>query len=292
MILNFDEHEKKFIAAIKKADHVEKYAFSLLFCDSPVCACNTVHMDLSPLGNEKEGTVGLFHQISIDVVEKKLAYLPGKKIPKDEMAFAKAFLRELDEEDYTFLWSQYFAYKNGITEKANPDEIEAEFDYKAVEKEGVMYAYGDVLPFGEQLAATIDGEKYIIFDSYCLRSGCACTDTILSIFSVEPSRGKKIRSSMCDVVLAYAKKSWAPYENRELALSVEAARSAIEKQIPDFYKKLKQRHVRLKRIYAACKKKYDLPSQPVRSAQIQKVGRNAPCSCGSGKKYKKCCMGK
>jgi uncharacterized protein YecA (UPF0149 family) len=31
-------------------------------------------------------------------------------------------------------------------------------------------------------------------------------------------------------------------------------------------------------------------AQPVRSEQ--KVGRNDPCPCGSGKKYKKCCMGK
>jgi uncharacterized protein len=28
------------------------------------------------------------------------------------------------------------------------------------------------------------------------------------------------------------------------------------------------------------------PPQPVRSS---KVGRNAPCPCGSGRKYKKCC---
>jgi uncharacterized protein YecA (UPF0149 family) len=25
------------------------------------------------------------------------------------------------------------------------------------------------------------------------------------------------------------------------------------------------------------------------AATVQKLGRNAPCSCGSGKKYKKCC---
>ena len=141
MILNFDENEKRLIATIKKSDRVETYTFSLLFCDNPVCACNTVHMNLSPPGNENAGKVGFAHQISIDVIERKLAYLPGKKIPKEEMAFAKTFLRELDEADYTFLWGQYFAYKNGITEKANPDEIEAEFDYKAVENEGVMYAY-------------------------------------------------------------------------------------------------------------------------------------------------------
>ena len=31
------------------------------------------------------------------------------------------------------------------------------------------------------------------------------------------------------------------------------------------------------------------PEQPVRE---KKVGRNAPCPCGSGKKYKKCCLSK
>ncbi|GHV87674.1 hypothetical protein AGMMS50267_00340 [Spirochaetia bacterium] len=32
----------------------------------------------------------------------------------------------------------------------------------------------------------------------------------------------------------------------------------------------------------------DAPEQPVRRAE-PKIGRNDPCSCGSGKKYKKCC---
>lgn len=31
-----------------------------------------------------------------------------------------------------------------------------------------------------------------------------------------------------------------------------------------------------------------LPQQPIR---VEKIGRNEPCSCGSGKKYKKCCGG-
>jgi uncharacterized protein YecA (UPF0149 family) len=32
-------------------------------------------------------------------------------------------------------------------------------------------------------------------------------------------------------------------------------------------------------------------TQPVRRVEA-KVGRNDPCPCGSGKKYKKCCMSK
>ena len=35
----------------------------------------------------------------------------------------------------------------------------------------------------------------------------------------------------------------------------------------------------------------DMPSQPVRRDEA-KVSRNAPCPCGSGKKFKKCCGGK
>jgi len=30
------------------------------------------------------------------------------------------------------------------------------------------------------------------------------------------------------------------------------------------------------------------PAQPVKR-ETRKVGRNEPCPCGSGKKYKKCC---
>jgi len=32
--------------------------------------------------------------------------------------------------------------------------------------------------------------------------------------------------------------------------------------------------------------------QPVRKSAADKVGPNDPCPCGSGKKYKKCCMQK
>ena len=33
-----------------------------------------------------------------------------------------------------------------------------------------------------------------------------------------------------------------------------------------------------------------VPRAEVRTADGQKVGRNDPCPCGSGKKYKKCCL--
>ena len=32
--------------------------------------------------------------------------------------------------------------------------------------------------------------------------------------------------------------------------------------------------------------------QRIRGGLKMKIGRNAPCPCGSGKKYKKCCLNK
>ncbi|MBI9086513.1 MAG: SEC-C domain-containing protein [Desulfobacterales bacterium] len=37
------------------------------------------------------------------------------------------------------------------------------------------------------------------------------------------------------------------------------------------------------------RRKHGWEQAPVRS---RKIGRNDPCPCGSGKKYKKCCLGK
>ena len=44
-----------------------------------------------------------------------------------------------------------------------------------------------------------------------------------------------------------------------------------------------------KRAAAAVAGATDAPKKPVVKAKSEKIGRNDPCPCGSGKKYKKCC---
>ena len=38
------------------------------------------------------------------------------------------------------------------------------------------------------------------------------------------------------------------------------------------------------------KSEHEKPAEPAEYHAAPKVGRNDPCSCGSGKKYKKCCL--
>jgi uncharacterized protein len=46
--------------------------------------------------------------------------------------------------------------------------------------------------------------------------------------------------------------------------------------------------VKINAFWMAQRRRQHLGSQPQRR-DAPKVGRNDPCSCGSGKKYKKCC---
>lgn len=68
-----------------------------------------------------------------------------------------------------------------------------------------------------------------------------------------------------------------------------ALQSSIEQEIPDIYMALRKQHARLKEIYASCRKRRQAASEPPLQP---KVGRSDPCPCGSGKKFKKCCLGK
>ena len=286
MIFELDKDSMKIFATIERNDNAEKYECLILACDNPVCRCETLYLNLSPLRDENKEDFRLpSSSINIDISERKLVYPNRKKIPKDDLAFAEFFLSKLGDSDYRFLHKRHFTYKNHITEKTKLDAIDAPFEYDEVEKEGLMYAYNDVLPYGDQMIVTIDGRNCIIFDQYCLLPKCSCTDTILTVISADTFG--EAGEELCSVSLKYAKKPWKAYKGRSFPVSVEAVRSASEDQIPDFYKRLRNRHLKLKGIYAHCKKRNFSPKQPI---QVPRVGRNDPCPCGSGKKYKKCCL--
>ena len=287
MVFSVDNETKKIVATVQNGISTEYYECSLLSCDNPVCSCGTVYVNFSPLQHEDKNSPISSCQVDIDVIQRKLGYKDEDKVSKDNLKFANLLLSKLDDTDFQFLWEGYFAYKNKKTEEATIDSIEADFDYQEVEKNGLMSAYNDILPYGDQMLVTINDINCIIFDQYCLLPGCPCTDTTLTIFLV--GEFKKPGKELCSVALNYKRKHWGALEDGSFSVPIKTVKAAIEEQIPDFYKRLLKRHIKLKGIYAHCKKKHYLTELPL---QVPKVGRNAPCPCGSGKKYKKCCLRK
>ena len=202
------------------------------------------------------------------------------------MEFAEMFINKLDEDDFQLLYKLYFSYKNEISEKADLDSIYAHFKYDEVEANGLMYSYTDVLPYGNQFYVTIKGEEHIMLDQYCLLPGCACTDAFLDVLIVNEE--VKSGETICLAKFDYKRKRWSKGDNESYPVSITTLKRAIEDQIPNFDKQIQERHQKVKTIYAHCLKR-QLPDQNGQSAA---VGRNDPCPCGSGKKYKKCCLNK
>lgn len=288
MMFSIDDTSKKIIATIQNGEIIEKFECAVSACENPVCTCRNVYLDLSPLQTENKNDGQLpSRRVEVDFAKRTLRHGDQKNIPRGDLEFAELFLSELDERDFEFLYKRHFEFKNRISEEADLDSIEAYFEYHKVEKNGLMSAYNDVLPYGDQMLVTIDGTESMILDQYCLLPKCSCTDTVLAIIAVDAIG--KTGEELCSVSLSYRKKQWKSLEEGSLAVTVKTVKSAIEEQIPDIYKRLLKRHIKLKSIYAHSKKKHFASKQPL---QLPKVGRNDPCPCGSGKKYKKCCLKK
>lgn len=288
MIFSLDRESDRLTAIIQHDNRVEKYECIISACPSPVCTCGSVYLELIPQQTEDDDQRPLCpRKITIDLVENELGYTEKDKVSKADLDFANLFLSKLDEDDFILLNKRHFSFKNIISEEADPASIDAHFDYDEIEKSGLMAVYNDILPYGDQMLVTLEGGKYMICDQYCLLPKCSCTDTILSVLSMD-SVGRT-EDELFSVSLNYRKKRWKQSEPPSFPLSVEELKSAIERQIPDIYEMLPARHSKLKAIYANCKKKHFAVAQPL---QVSKVGRNEPCPCGSGRKYKKCCLGK
>jgi hypothetical protein len=288
MVFQQDKETGEYIALILEDGIQKTYGCIFEVCKNPICSCRTVDVILAPVqDNTRQNSPLSSRRIEIDLIEKKYTFPSDRSANPEDSAFADLFLSQLGDEDFTFLEKKFLVYKNKISESEDLEGFAGFFDYEAVERDGLMYAYNDVLPYGNQMRVTINDREYLIFDQFCLLPGCSCTHTVMDIL---PDTGAETATEASFALkLIYTKKRWETDEDLPGSITLAAVRSAIEERHPDFYRTLRIRHEKLKYIYQKCREKEFLPAQP---AQSSKVGRNDPCPCGSGKKYKKCCFGK
>ncbi len=286
MLFFKDNKTDKECLALVEDGRKQNYECVFSVCPNPTCTCMTIDIDLTFVAGQSRGALPkLCHSVEIDLDKRKLQTSPQKKLPPEEKAFGDLLLSQLGDDDFNFLGTKHFAYKNKITEAADINEIEGYFDYDEVEQNGLMYAYNGILPYGDQILVSIKEAKYLIVDQFCLLPKCKCTDTTLDLVPAGEDAMKA--DSWCAFRLKYAKSHWDVMEDFPPPIPLEEIRAAIEAQHPDFYKQLLRRHEKLKKIYLNCRRKHYSPPQIVIE---RKVGRNDPCPCGSGKKYKKCCL--
>jgi len=292
MIFSRDSKTGLVSAEIKEKDHTIRYECSFRICPNPTCECGIVTIDFIHMHHEeaKEG-FPLTHTVDIDVMDGGLVCDKEKNPPPENRSFEDRLLKQMEKEDFDFLFQIYFKHKNSITKKAKPSEIDALFDYQAIEVGGFKTAYHEILPYADILSLDLDGQALRIIDQYCLKPGCPCTSATLS-FLKEGNEDSREASIIGTVEADYKKKQWGEIYDDFSIIPFNTIQAAVNRQFPGLWKELRKRHRHLRKIYLHCSNRHFTAGGQRRRVAGKKIGRNDPCPCGSGKKYKKCCMEK
>ena len=274
-------------ATLPDGNHAGRYECLLSVCGNPACRCRTVFLNFvaqppkSGQRQDAEWKAGL--DLNINGVCPEFRKTACKK----DIAFGEKLGAEMDAGDFRLLGQLHFSVKNRITENAKPDAINPQFDFAAIESSSTMQVYTDILPFGDRLLVAIDGVPHLLSDQHCVRTGCNCTETYIEVSEILPD-GKQGEHAGT-ILVDYARRQWRAGPNDEPPRDLPALMQRIETAMPDFYTRISRRHAKLEAIYRHCMKRY-LASTRATMPPPGNVGRNDLCPCGSGKKYKKCCM--
>lgn len=278
------------------------YRLDPRICGSPICQCQEFTLHCHP---EQSGEPPSPLTLELDL-ERRILLKPGLAEATPAADLAQAFLDEMTTTQWNYLQSYFRAVKILYTESANLDELDADFPTDA--SEGGMVAYYEILPFARPVHFTAGGYRWAFDDQYCLRPGCPCRHAVLQCSRIGPQSADAAPQGP-DLLFRYHYDTQR-FEAIEMAgagLSPETLLDSMRQAQPDFDAFLSGRHAQLRRLYSRFLKRQgtsplrsrgsvanaslaapgNLPYEPVRAAQ--KPGRNDPCPCGSGLKYKKCC---
>jgi len=149
-----------------------------------------------------------------------------------------------------------------------------------------------IVPNGRELPA----DEYALAEMYCDEHGCDCRRVFFSVVS------RKRKDTLAVIAFGWEQRSFYARWLRSAqpddldalqgpCLNIASEQSEHAPEILRMVKLVLQDDSfieRLKRHYSMFKRRVD-GRQPEMDAHVTGTGRNAPCPCGSGKKYKRCC---
>ncbi|ETR69596.1 MAG: SEC-C motif domain protein [Candidatus Magnetoglobus multicellularis str. Araruama] len=186
--------------------------------------------------------------------------------------------------------------KQHIIESTPIQQVDASFPEKKIERDSLMIGFHQIFPYAENLIIHANDILYYLDDQYCLASTCSCTHTILTFLAIKDGQPMS-KSRPMVMMFDYKDKS---YKVVDPGATVYTPPEELFNKIlnSNLVTKFKERHKKLRLLYynfrkkkrKSLKKSFKNPFMAKKKDDVQKVGRNDPCPCGSGKKFKKCCM--
>ena len=153
-------------------------------------------------------------------------------------------------------------------------------------EDGLLVGWDEVFPDEPDFVFYVSEKRYWVRDLYCISPGCHCKDANLSFTEI---KGEKKYKELGAVSIDL--KQFRVSDIQAMGASSEELMRlwmAFQKE-PGMKRTLKTRQKEMKHIGKEIVSfSFKNKSRGLKSSL--KVGRNDPCPCGSGKKYKKCCL--
>jgi len=271
-------------------------------CPNPHCHCHSLEIKVKGEKHSNEAPKEIFASLNLETQKSSLNDFGSS----DDYEVSEFLANNFSESDWLALKKYFVAQKTKIGENYDAEKWERglHFPYQQIELSSQLTGWNDIFPHEALFSFTYpeSGEKYLVEESYCLNPAHPCTSIYL-VFVPEESINDPLIRSPCTVMKATESVISVDYQKtNELEVinySDDPAAPNPKKIAKAFFDEVKEaprifklRHARLSQLYNKSRTFHHSfrPSPIVRTSP--KIGRNDPCPCKSGKKYKKCCLGK
>jgi len=210
----------------------------------------------------------------------------------DTRPYSERLAEQLTDKDWSELFLYYRRYKATISEDIEDiDSIEADFKDHT---QGNLVSYKSILPLATPIAISNEGPSYLIgYDLYCPTPKCDCHSATLSVANLDEGSVHITEENSTTITVDFKKRKLKYVESRSENKNLPNPKeiiSIINEQGDEIWDSLETRYNNVRRMYQNYLKRSGDKSNVSTVLPETKVKRNEPCPCGSGKKYKKCCL--
>jgi hypothetical protein len=273
-----DSGEPLFLWDPPEADGVAGYAVVPAICTNPQCACTEMGFTIHHVKRSDDGTSEILQPAVAGEVSSDGT---GVTIHEAERTFTTETItwirRRLAQDTHRAWFRERWSRVRGqagdpaYPSGAAPDGIDG------------MVFFSEVFPYDFDLTVIHERRLYLADDQYCLQPACTCEDFATHFVDVssQSPRAQAIGYARTSVRHLQAPSVHGPSLVQRLWRELLDSHGAD--RLRDRFKRM--RSVAQERAAAI---------SPVRSPNVvalttAKVGRNASCPCGSGRKFKRCC---
>ena len=267
----------------------DRGVFRIEPCPSPVCPCRRITF-VEAVGDGAEG----------DSAARRFVLDPfmrcAAEVDAGDDALAREVAAAMSVESWEALARLFLGVKARAIEAIDCERERASFRFEEIERDAVLVPYRETIPFDHEIRVRDGARELLVDEQDRVRSGCDCAEAIIVVLEVERGearRGEKASKEVAALAIDHDTGHWHDAETGG-PLNGEARELSrrLREQHPDLLATLGRRHAVLRRLYrsAAAAAGYPIGVGSAASTARTRVGRNDPCPCGSGRKYKKCCL--